>query len=135
MNTAIAQHLNVAESAIIEVQEWARVLWVRVKGLGARFVSKKVKDMARPVKADKYIVHTIHDKEQLLNVPKRVEWDYHGEPAVAELKAPYAQVYRVKVAGEFKRSIDRVDFLKGLAKYPDAVVTPVTESDITSTWT
>jgi hypothetical protein len=45
MNTAIAQHLNVTESAIIEVQEWARVLWVRVKGLGARFVSKKVVKM------------------------------------------------------------------------------------------
>lgn len=45
MNTAtaaIANHLNVAASAIVEVQEWARVLWVRVKGLGARFVSKKV---------------------------------------------------------------------------------------------
>lgn len=42
MNTAIAQHLNVVEDAILEVQEWARVLWVRVKGLGCRFVSKKV---------------------------------------------------------------------------------------------
>jgi hypothetical protein len=43
--TAIANHLNVAEAAITEVQEWARVLWVRVKGLGARFVSKKVVEM------------------------------------------------------------------------------------------
>jgi len=43
MNTAaIANHMNVAETAIVEVQEWARVLWVRVRGLGARFVSKKV---------------------------------------------------------------------------------------------
>lgn len=42
MNTAIATHLNVAEAAIVEIQEWASVLWVRVKGLGARFVSKKV---------------------------------------------------------------------------------------------
>jgi hypothetical protein len=39
---AIANHLNVAASAIVEVQEWARVLWVRIKGVGARFVSKKV---------------------------------------------------------------------------------------------
>jgi len=45
MNAAIAQHLNVAESAILEVQEWARVLWVRVRGIGARFVSKKVTKM------------------------------------------------------------------------------------------
>lgn len=46
MNTiAIANHLNVAADAIVEVQEWARVLWVRVKGLGARFVSKKVAEV------------------------------------------------------------------------------------------
>ena len=49
MNTAaIARHLNIAESAILEVQEWARVLWVRVQGLGARFVSKKVTKTAYP---------------------------------------------------------------------------------------
>ena len=42
MNAQIAQHLNIAESAILEIQEWARVLWVRVRGIGARFVSKKV---------------------------------------------------------------------------------------------
>ena len=40
--TAIANHLNVAADAIAEIQEWASVLWVRVRGLGARFVSKKV---------------------------------------------------------------------------------------------
>jgi hypothetical protein len=46
MNTAaIANHLNVAEAAIAEIQEWARVLWVRVRGMGARFVSKKVVKM------------------------------------------------------------------------------------------
>lgn len=43
MNTqAIAQHLNLAEELILEVQEWAKVLWVRIKGMRPRFVSKKV---------------------------------------------------------------------------------------------
>lgn len=42
MNTAIANHLNVIEEAILEVRIWAQVLWVRVRGLGCRFVSKKV---------------------------------------------------------------------------------------------
>ena len=37
----IARHLNVIDSAIIEVQEWATVLWVRFKG-GCKFVSKKI---------------------------------------------------------------------------------------------
>jgi len=39
--TAIAQHLNIASQAIIEIQEWATVLWVRFVG-GCKFVSKKV---------------------------------------------------------------------------------------------
>ena len=43
MNTAvIARHLNVVESAITRCEEWAKVLFVVVKGLGARFVSKKI---------------------------------------------------------------------------------------------
>ena len=42
MNTqAIASHLNILDSAIIEIQEWASVLWVKFAG-GVRFVSKKV---------------------------------------------------------------------------------------------
>jgi hypothetical protein len=42
MNAAIAQHLNIAESLIAEVQEWANVLWVRFVSGRPRFVSKKV---------------------------------------------------------------------------------------------
>lgn len=42
MNSAIAQKLNVLESAIVRVEVWANVLFVVVKGLGARFVSKKI---------------------------------------------------------------------------------------------
>lgn len=38
----IAKHLNVVENAIVRVEKWAKVLFVVVKGLGARFVSKKV---------------------------------------------------------------------------------------------
>lgn len=51
MNTqaAIAQHLNLAEELIIEVQEWAKVLWVRIKGMRPRFVSKKGLGMEKTV--------------------------------------------------------------------------------------
>lgn len=48
MNAAIAGHLNVIETAILEVREWAYVLWVRVAGIGCRFVSKKVIANAAP---------------------------------------------------------------------------------------
>lgn len=43
--TAVASHLNVAESLITEVQEWAHVLWVRFTSGRPQFVSKKVKMM------------------------------------------------------------------------------------------
>ena len=43
MNTAaIAQHLNITESAIVRIEEWANVLFVVCRRIGARFVSKKV---------------------------------------------------------------------------------------------
>lgn len=42
MNAAIATKLNVLESAIVRVEEWAHVLFVVVRGIGARFVSKKI---------------------------------------------------------------------------------------------
>lgn len=50
MNTqAVASHLNLAEELILEVQEWAKVLWVRIKGMRPKFVSKKVVRMNNPV--------------------------------------------------------------------------------------
>jgi hypothetical protein len=39
---AIANHLNIAESIISSVEEWAHVLFVRFVGRRPRFVSKKV---------------------------------------------------------------------------------------------
>jgi hypothetical protein len=39
--SAIASHLNIAATAITEVQLWANVIWVKFIG-GCRFVSKKV---------------------------------------------------------------------------------------------
>ena len=42
MNSLIAAKLNVLETAIVRIEEWTHVLFVVVKGLGARFVSKKV---------------------------------------------------------------------------------------------
>lgn len=40
--TAIAQYLNITESAIVRIEEWANVLFVVCHRIGARFVSKKV---------------------------------------------------------------------------------------------
>lgn len=56
MNAAIAKHLNIAESAIVRVEEWAHVVFVVIRGIGARFVSKKVV----AIMSDKY-EHEIHE--------------------------------------------------------------------------
>lgn len=50
MNAAIAKHLTLAEELIIEVQVWARVLWVRLQGMRPRFVSKVALMMAETQK-------------------------------------------------------------------------------------
>ena len=43
MNTAvIAQHLNITEATIVRIEEWANVLFVVCRRIGARFVSKKL---------------------------------------------------------------------------------------------
>ena len=39
---AVAKHFNVTESAVVRCEEWAHVLFCVVRGIGARFVSKKV---------------------------------------------------------------------------------------------
>ena len=39
---AIAQHLNIAKSAIIKIEEWANVLFVVCRRIGARFVSYQI---------------------------------------------------------------------------------------------
>ncbi|HEY9598398.1 MAG TPA: hypothetical protein V6D33_12070 [Cyanophyceae cyanobacterium] len=50
MILAIAQHLQVSPNQIIKIEEWANCYFVVIKGLGARFVSKKVV-VSAPVQA------------------------------------------------------------------------------------
>ena len=52
MNSLIAAKLNVLETAIVRIEEWTHVLFVVVKGLGARFVSKKVVEVKKMTSAD-----------------------------------------------------------------------------------
>jgi hypothetical protein len=100
MNTAIAQHLNVPVASILEVQEWARVLWVRVKGLGARFVSKKVVKMAEP-KTYKF------GQGGNIAIATPAKYDYlDGQGAV--------DVYEVQMPGNFQR-VKAADFLAGVS--------------------
>lgn len=45
--TAVARHLNIAEAAIVKVEEWAHVLFVRFVSGRPRFVSKKAVKMEK----------------------------------------------------------------------------------------
>lgn len=56
INTAIiAQHLNIVEAAIVRIEEWANVLFVVCRRLGARFVSYQIiKAMNEPVTVKKF---------------------------------------------------------------------------------
>lgn len=47
LTQAVAKHLNILESTIVEVQEWANVLWVRFTKRRPRFVSKKIKQQIK----------------------------------------------------------------------------------------
>lgn len=64
MNAAIAQHLNVTESAIVRVEEWANVVFTVVRGLGARFISKKVVKMETKIEVIRTQFYVHQDKKQ-----------------------------------------------------------------------
>ena len=82
---AISQHLKVAEQAIVKIEEWANCFFVVVRGLGARFVSKKVKGYPKEIK---YIYPT-GQKIKMILVEKSSGWDmnnYWYETYVDETK-------------------------------------------------
>lgn len=62
MQAVIANHLNIAVSDILRVEEWANVFFVVIRRLGGRFVSKKVKTMARKEVAHRQYAQEIADK-------------------------------------------------------------------------
>jgi hypothetical protein len=68
MNTAvIAQHLNISETAIVRVEEWANVLFVVCRKLGARFVSKRVVKVTMSlVKVDTILEPVVIDTNNLV---------------------------------------------------------------------
>lgn len=65
--TAIAQKLNIAETAIFEIQEWANVLWVKFVG-GCRFVSKSINQIT----GDKVDI-SLEKIQELLGDPQAID--------------------------------------------------------------
>lgn len=48
LTNQVAQHLQVAADAIARIEEWANCLFAVVRGMGARFVSKKIAMTTQP---------------------------------------------------------------------------------------
>ena len=46
LSITIANHLNIAQDLILNIDEWATVFCVKIKGIGQRFVSKKALKLA-----------------------------------------------------------------------------------------
>lgn len=87
MNTqaAVAQHLNLAEELILEVQEWVYVLWVRVKGARPRFVGKESM-MNNFQKIENYLIKEGIDKVLATKAASFVigkAWDFESWEYVA----------------------------------------------------
>jgi hypothetical protein len=90
--TAIATHLNIAQTAIVRIEEWANVLFVVAKGISARFVSKKINVEEKKVKPTQkpFKVYQKFDAENFATLiergaGRRMTWETpHGE-AVAKL--------------------------------------------------
>lgn len=75
MNTAvaIAKHLKVNHWQVTRVEEWAKVFFAVVKGLGARFVSKKVVKMESATEKDVLVATLV---KSLDNKNGKVDGDY-----------------------------------------------------------
>lgn len=124
-NAQIAQHLNIVESAIKEVQEWAHVLFVKFVSGRPRFVSKKVvkqenKEMETRVEkvmycnpeslrgvliGDTFLV----GKTSLYKVMKIKNqyfvWEKNGVEYTSHPGGYCYEKYKVEVVGEYVREI------------------------------
>lgn len=62
---AIAKHFKINQCQIIKIEEWAKVFFAVIKGLGARFVSKRVVKMEMEAKTITPIYEGIFGQLQL----------------------------------------------------------------------
>lgn len=86
--TAIAKHLQVETTQITRIDEWATVYFVVIKGLGGRFVSKRVCDRRQVVarvfsiiegrKVDAKEVQTLEVRNEQVHVQLSGQLTYCG---------------------------------------------------------
>ncbi len=80
MNTQaiIAQQLNILESDIKKVEEWANVIFVVIKKIGARFVSKKIIQEEEKVELH-FTPHTQYDAVKAVELLVNFYYEWNAE--------------------------------------------------------
>ncbi len=112
----IAAKYNVAESAITEIREWANVFFAVIKGIGGRFVSKKMAPKPELLKSAEWQVG-----ETLCKAEYKCERaHFNGKPCYAT----YQQVVK-KIVGqapritwELVRNVAAEEFIAQIANFP-----------------
>jgi hypothetical protein len=74
----IANSLNIIETAIVRIEEWANVFFVVAKGIGGRFVSKKVVKVVKEEKNMNLTVDRIAWALRKLPSLNAKVWKKHG---------------------------------------------------------
>lgn len=115
LTAAIATRYNVAEAAIIEVREWANVFLAVIKGVGARFVSKKLAPSAKPVAVEWQVEGTLGKAEY-----KEEYAHFGGKPCYAVYKQLVKKVIgqAPRITWELVRNVDANEFLAKLSSFP-----------------
>jgi hypothetical protein len=99
MNTqAIAQHLNIIDSAIIEIQEWTSVLWVKFVG-GVRFVSKKI---------------GAKKMEELTGTEKQIAWASDIRSTFAKTAEEFT-AWAARCPGDTPRAVNKIEIARIVA--------------------
>jgi len=114
MNTAaIATKLNVLESAIVRIEEWANVLFVVAKGVGARFVSKKVGEKKMKAEYNWNADGTECKAELITDRPHQMGCDYYKVSVLKTKKF----VGKPSISSfEFVRNVKADEFVAAMSK-------------------
>jgi hypothetical protein len=113
LTSAVAQHLNIVESTIKEIQEWAKVLLVKFTSGRSRFVSKKVKptEVKKEIKpVNQYDVCILPMGADHQN---RVETYYTYDEALDAVKSWAADLYYLKGIFPKAKSVGIIDYAAG----------------------
>ena len=115
LTAAIATRYNVAESAIIEVREWANVFLAVIKGVGARFVSKKLAPSAKPITVEWQVGDTLGKAEY-----KEERAHFGGKPCYAVYKQLVKKIVgqAPRITWELVQNVAADKFLASLPGFP-----------------